>query len=307
MNGTLEISKKTMVVTGATSGIGLATAKGLAYQGAYVIGVGRSQKRCEQAEIIIRTAVPEARVIFLVADLASQRQVRELAERIRLKAAGLNQGAAPRIDVLINNAGTFSRWFTATPEGIELQLAVNHLAPFLLTHELMPLLKAAPAGRVVTVSSGSHYRTRINWNDIELRNHYNCLRAYKQSKLANVLFSFELNRRLRACVRDSNPNIRAYAVDPGLVNTEIGLKATNGLVRWIWNHRRRSGVDPAAGAATSIYLASEPSVQTAQEVYWKNCRPRRPSRYSEREDAAQRLWEISERMCGINSADYGLG
>lgn len=304
MDLNMNLSNQTIVVTGATSGIGLATTTELVRRGAFVIGVGRSPERCEQAEITIKAANPNGRVVFLIADLASQKQIRELAEQIRLKSASLGKGAkqeCARIDVLINNAGTFSGWFIATAEGFELQLAVNHLAPFLLTHELMPLLKAAPAGRVITVSSGSHYRTRINWNDIELRKHYNCLRAYKQSKLANVLFSSELNRRL-----GPNATVRGYAVDPGLVNTEIGLKGTNGLVKWIWTKRRQGGVDSAAGAATSIYLASEPSVQAAQEVYWKKCRPKRPSRYSEQEDAAFRLWEISERMCGINSADFGL-
>jgi NAD(P)-dependent dehydrogenase (short-subunit alcohol dehydrogenase family) len=305
MDREYDLSDKTIVVTGATSGIGLATATELAHRGAYVIGVGRSQERCELAETKIRTVAPEARVTFLMADLASQKQVRELAERIRRKAA--SEGKSARIDALINNAGTFSGWFIATAEGFELQLAVNHLAPFLLTHELMPLLKAAPAGRVITVSSGSHYRTRINWNDIELRRHYNCLRAYKQSKLANVLFSFELNRRLRANARGPNATVRGFAVDPGLVNTEIGLKGTSGLVKWIWTKRRQGGVDPAAGADTSLYLASEPSVQTVEDVYWEKRRPKRPSRYSQRIDAAQRLWEVSERMCGVNSADYGLG
>ena len=189
-----------------------------------------------------------------------------------------------------------------TADGFELQLAVNHLAPFLLTHELLSLLRAAPAGRVITVSSGSHYRTRMNWTDLQLRKRYGGLRAYKQTKLANVLFTAELNRRL-----GSRSTIRAFAADPGLVNTEIGLKGTSGLARWVWSRRRLGGASPAEGAATSVYLASEPDVQWSEEIYWRDCQPRTPSGNARRADDARRLWELSEKMCGIDSGDYGLG
>jgi NAD(P)-dependent dehydrogenase (short-subunit alcohol dehydrogenase family) len=299
MDARQSLSGKTIVVTGATSGIGLATATQLASRGAFIIGVGRSQSRCLQAEKTIRNACSEAKVEFLVADLSSLNQIRELAEGIRREAAGKRNGY---IDVLINNAGTVSSWYVSTAEGFELQFAVNHLAPFLLTHELMPLLKAAPFGRVITVSSGSHYHTRIHWKDILLRRHYNCLLAYKQSKLANILFSCELNRRL-----GSGASVHAYAVDPGLVNTEIGLKGTAGITRWVWMKRSNRGVQPSDAAVSVAFLAADPSVQGRQDVYWKECRPLRPSHYSQREDIAGRLWELSEGMCGIESADYGLG
>ncbi|HZD56534.1 MAG TPA: SDR family NAD(P)-dependent oxidoreductase, partial [Anaerolineales bacterium] len=179
-------------------------------------------------------------------------------------------------------------------DGYELQFAVNHLAPFLLTLELLPLLKKAPHARVITVSSGSHRNTRMHWQDVMLRRGYNTLRAYKQSKLANVLFTFELNRRL-----GEDSSIRAYAADPGLVNTEIGSKGTSGLVRWIWEKRRAGGVNPEQGAETVVYLAASSSVGGSREVYWKDCRPVQASRYAQRAEEAARLWELSEHLCGV--------
>lgn len=293
-----NLTGQTMVVTGATAGIGLATATELARRGAFVIGVGRSPARCDEAQAAIRTACPGARTTYCIADLSSLKQVRELAAEIQKRATEAGSGA---VDALINNAGAFSSWYATSAEGFELQLAVNHLAPFLLTHELLGALKAAPTGRVVTVSSSSHYWTWINWNDIQLRKHYNCLWSYKRSKLANVLFTRELNRRL-----GNDSAVRAFAADPGLVNTEMGSKASVGIARFVWSRRRQGGVSTAEGAATSVFLASEPSIQDSPDIYWKDCRPKSPSRFSRRDDYARRLWEMSERMCNITSADYGL-
>jgi NAD(P)-dependent dehydrogenase (short-subunit alcohol dehydrogenase family) len=290
MNNT-HLTGKTIVLTGATSGIGLQTAIQLSGGGAEVIGVGRSAERCRQAEETIRKTCPEARIHYLVTDLSSLGQVRGLAARIREVLA---QDGKKHIDVLINNAGTVSSWYTSTEDGFELQFAVNHLAPFLLTHELLPLLGAADEGRVITISSGSHYRTRINWRDILLRKHYNCLSAYKQSKLANVLFCTEFNRRV-----NPGSSVRAFAIDPGLVNTDIGFKGTTGIARWIWQKRSSSGIAPADAASSVVYLAGEPAIKNTSHVYWKECKPLEPSKYSQREDEAGRLWELSEKMCGI--------
>jgi retinol dehydrogenase-12 len=292
-----RLADKSVVITGATAGIGLATACGLARKGAYIIGVGRAAERCGQAKAVILDHCAEARVDFCVADLSSRQQIMRLAADIEEKLASDRR---PCLDVLINNAGAFSSFYVSTPEGFELQWAVNHLAPFLLTHALMPLLQAAPAGRVVTVSSGSHYHTRIHWKDVMFRRHYGCLRAYKQSKLANVLFTCELNRRL-----GPTSTVRAYAADPGLVNTEIGLKGTTGLACMIWKRRRCRGASPAKGAATSIHLASAPNLD--DELYWKECAPKSPSPYSKNAGAAGRLWALSAQMCGIRSSDYGIG
>ena len=190
---TMELKEKTFVLTGATSGIGLAVANLLAERGAFLIGVGRSTARCAEVESHLRSTHPHAQIEYCVADLSLQEQVRRLAEEIRLK---LQSHQAKTLEGLINNAGTFTYQISLTSEMFEMQWAVNHLAPFLLTHELLSLLRAAPGGRVVTVSSGSHYNTRLKWKDLQLKNGYNPLLAYKQSKLANVLFTAELNRRL---------------------------------------------------------------------------------------------------------------
>ncbi|NMB96679.1 MAG: SDR family NAD(P)-dependent oxidoreductase, partial [Clostridiaceae bacterium] len=244
-----NLAGKTVVISGATSGIGLATAKEMAGYGAFVIGVGRSEQRCRLAEEEIRKSHVNAKITYIVADLSLLREVRKLSERI--KEIVHNEGK-DCIDVLVNNAGTFSSWYISTEEGFELQFAVNYLAPFLLTNQLLPLLKAAPTGRIINLSSGSHYRTKIRWNDIMMRKHYNCLMVYKQTKLANVLFTAELNRRLRKDSRNCaniyksndtgvNSIVCAFAVDPGLVNTQIGLKGTTGIAKWIWKKRSRKG------------------------------------------------------------------
>jgi retinol dehydrogenase 12 len=289
---------KTFLVTGATSGIGLSTAETLAKLGAAVIGVGRSEERCRKSEARLRSLYPQAKITYCTADLSLQSEVRRLAVDIRDRIAPFGEGA---LDGLVNNAGVFAYWLTLTAEGFEMQWAVNHLAPFLLTHELMPLLKAAPSARIVTVSSASHYNTRLRWSDIQLRRNYNGLLAYKQTKLANVLFTSELNRRL-----GDEMDIRAYAADPGLVNTEIGLKDSSMISRLIWNMRRKRGCPPQKPAEEIAFLLGLPPLPAARPVYWKDGRPKTPSRFARDEQAACDLWALSERMCAIQSADYGL-
>jgi NAD(P)-dependent dehydrogenase (short-subunit alcohol dehydrogenase family) len=291
-----KLKGKTFVVTGATSGIGLAASQLLAGQAAFLIGVGRSAERCTRVESQLRSSFPQAQVEYCVADLSMQEQVHRLAVDIRAK---LQAQETKILDGLINNAGAFTYWMTLTSEGFEMQWAVNHLAPFLLTHNLLPLLQAAPAGRVVTVSSGSHYHTRLKWSDLQLRHGYNCLLAYKQTKLANVLFTAELNRRL-----GEQSNLRAFAADPGLVFTEMGFKGNPALVRWIWDRRRRSGVTPEHSARGVVYLATEPSIQYSPEIYWKDCHPKAPNPYALDEKAARRLWNLSEQMCGIETGKF---
>ncbi len=289
-----SVREKTFVLTGATSGIGLAVVEDLVREGASVIGVGRAAERCKQTEEHLQTLHPDGgRAAVLVADLSIQANVRRLACDIQEQLAAWG---TTRLDGLINNAATVPFWQTLTPEGFDMQWAVNHLAPFLLTHELLPLLKAAPDARVITVSSASHYGTRLNWEDIQLRRHYNPLRAYGQTKLANVLFTAELNRRL-----GSNSTVHAFAADPGLVNTEIGLKSNSFLARWIWDLRRRGGISTEESAKGILFLATEPSIQDSAEVYWKYGQPKAPSAYAQNPQAARQLWELSAQMCGLNN------
>lgn len=288
---------KIVVITGATSGIGLATAKELARKGAVVIGAGRSREHCEIALSAVKNLYPEAKITYLTADLSSLTEVAGLAAEIRNMLAA---NGYEHIDTLINNAGTVSSWYVSTVDGFELQFAVNHLAQFRLTYELLPLLGRSPGGKVISVSSGSHYRTKIHWKDVMLRKHYNCLLAYKQTKLANVLFVSELNRRLAAV----ESSVRVFAADPGLVDTEIGLKGTDAIVKKIWKMRSKRGTPVEQPARSIAWLALEPGARRSGEIYWKDCLPLKPSRYSQREDVAERFWELSERMCGIK---YSFG
>jgi NAD(P)-dependent dehydrogenase (short-subunit alcohol dehydrogenase family) len=298
------LAGKTIVVTGATSGIGLAAAEKLVRLGAALIGVGRSGARCREAQKRLLASNPEADVVYCSADLSLQSQVRSLGAEIR---DILDSNGKASLDGLVNNAGTFTWWLTLTPEGFEMQWAVNHLAPFLLTHELLPCLRSAPEGRVVIVSSASHFSGRLDWDDLQLRRHYNGLRAYANTKLANVLFALEFNRRMAP-----GSHLRAFAADPGLVKTDIGLKGTPALVRWAWQWRRRGGVSPQKSAAGIVFLLSEPSLnggsspngknspQDSAGVYWKDGQPKQASRFALDEQAAARLWRQSERMCGID-------
>jgi NAD(P)-dependent dehydrogenase (short-subunit alcohol dehydrogenase family) len=286
-----SLNENTYVVTGATSGIGLATTDQLVKQGAAVIGIGRSQERCDQAKTHLLGIKPKARVVYCLADLSLQSEIRAL--RGKIEGAMVEIGEK-HLDGLVNNAGTFTYWLSLTPEGFEKQWAVNHLAPFLLTHELLPLLLAAPAARVVTVSSGSHYQGRLNWDDLQLLRRYNGLRAYQNTKLANVLFTLEFNRLM-----GPNGTVRGFAADPGLVNTDIGLKGTPPFVRWFWKQRSAGGKPPEVPAAGIVFLLTEPSLQNANDIYWKYNQVKRASKRALNQDDAFRLWSASELMCGI--------
>lgn len=287
----MELLQKTFVVTGATSGIGLACAVALVREGADVIGVGRSTERCSQVEANLHGQNPASRIHYLVADLSQQVEIHRLAARIKECLAADGKTA---LDGLVNNAGTYTYWLSLTPDGIETQWAVNHLAGFLLTRELMPLLEAAPFARVVTVSSDSHHGARIQWDDPQLRRRYNGLAAYGNTKLANILFTLELNRWL-----GSGSRVRAFAVDPGLVKTDIAMKGTPPLVGWLWKVRRSGGTGAEVPARCIKYLLMDASVQTSTQIYWKNCRPAHASRNALDTDAATRLWALSERQCGM--------
>jgi NAD(P)-dependent dehydrogenase (short-subunit alcohol dehydrogenase family) len=281
---------KTYLVTGATSGIGLAIMEELARKGHQLIGVGRSAERCQNNQDKLKDSHPECRIQYLTADLSRQSQIHGLAIQVKKT---LESWRVDGLDGLINNAGTFTYWQKLTTEGFETQWAVNHLAPFLLTNLLIPLLEKKVSSRVITISSGSHYNARLNWSDIQGLERYNPLKAYKHTKLANVLFTAELNRRL-----GSESNLRAFAADPGLVNTSIGEKTSSRIAQGIWNRRRKKGISPARSAAGIIHLL-EGKLEDMPDLYWKHGKAKKPNPFAMDQDHGWRLWEISAQMTGV--------
>jgi len=282
---------KNILVTGASSGIGYQAALDLARAGAFVILHGRDETRCENARAAILESNPGAAVAYLVADLSSQRQVRRLAE----EAGVLLAQHGGKLDVLVNNAGLYSSSRVTTEDGIELTFAVNHLAPFLLTHLLLPALSRAPEGRVLGVSSASHYHSFLS----PLKAHnpalYIGLPAYATSNLSRVLFSAEFNRRT------SSPNLHAWSIDPGLVDTEIGLKDKGRISRWVWKSRKNHGTSTEIPSRTIMHLVTSPFNQVASDLYWKDSAPKPPNPASRDPMLAARLWELSCRLCGISN------
>lgn len=284
------MKNKSIVVTGATAGIGFQTALDFAADGNFVIGIGRNPQRGEECQQKIIESVPEAKIQFLTADLSSQKQIRSLSVQIsRL----LDENDFSGLDVLVNNAGLFMGKKEFTEDNIETTFAVNHLAPFLLTNLLLTRLRQSSDSRVITVSSDSHYHTRMIPEKARNPLIYFGLWAYQVSKLSNVLFSLELNQLQHG----KAPH--AFAVDPGLVNTEIGLKDTGGLAKLVWRSRKKLGVSPKIPAQTILFLASDPDVIHSQAIYWHECKPKQPSRAALDTKMARRLWIESCKLCNL--------
>jgi NAD(P)-dependent dehydrogenase (short-subunit alcohol dehydrogenase family) len=265
---------KVCVVTGATGGIGRATARGLAERGATVLLVARDAARGAALREEIARGAGNERVHLFRADLSSREQVRAVAGEIA--------AAHPRVDVLVNNAGVYSFRRQESVDGIELTWAVNHLAPFLLTRLLMEPLRAAGGARVIAVSSEAHRFARIPWHDMAMRRYFG-LRAYNVTKLANILFTRELARRAEG--------ITAHALHPGVVATEIlmgGFPPLRLFRRFLRTHEQ--------GASTPVFLATAPEAAAATGLYWIDERPVDPSPAAQDDGAARRLWEWSEEM-----------
>jgi len=281
---------KTILITGATSGIGLASAAILSNMGAYVIGVGKDPERNEKAKREILLKIPNAKIEYLLANLASQAQVRKLSQEVRDL---FDKHGEESLDVLVNNAGIYLEKKQYSEEGIEKTFAVNHLAPFLLTHELLDLLKNSKQPRVLTVTSYSHRTTPIILRNLPDPRPYIGLLAYKRSKLCNVLFTYELNRRV-------DGKILAFAVDPGLVNTSIASKGSAGISDLVWRFRRNQGTSPEVPARTIAYLSGSEGVETSRGYYFKDCTPITPSKLAKNEQLANELWELSCELTGVD-------
>ena len=269
---------RTVLVTGATSGIGRATALSLAAMGAHVAITGRDRGRTEDAAREIRAAGGRDVDVF-VADLSSQAQVRRLASKV---LEGLS-----RIDVLINNVGGYWSTRHVTGDGLERTFALNHLAPFLLTDLLLNRLERSAPARVVTVASNAHATGRIDFDDLQGEQSYSGGQAYSQSKLANVLFTYQLAERLRGSA------VTANVLHPGFVRTSFGAEDPARIQRLLVPFLRPVMKSPARGAATSVHLASAAELETVSGRYFANRRPTRSSARSYDRAVAARLWEAS--------------
>ncbi|HEU4885664.1 MAG TPA: SDR family oxidoreductase [Longimicrobium sp.] len=268
------------VVTGATAGIGQAAAMELARRGATVVLVARNAERAERTRAEVVRAAGHDRVSVVLADLSVQAQVRAAAAQILERW--------PAVHVLLNNAGLYTRRREESADGIEMQLAVNHLAPFLLTNLLLDRLRASGPARVVCTSSGGHHFAKPRWDDLEMRTGYNGLRQYCNTKLYNVLFARELARRVPPLALTAN------ALHPGVVATEILLGAWAPLRLF-----KRFMRTPEQGARTAVYLASSPDVAAVTGDYFQDERPAAASPAALDDDAARRLWELSARLTGL--------
>ncbi len=276
---------RAIIVTGATSGIGFEICRQLAALGYLVLGIGSQPESCQRAKDNLASENLPVQPVFLAADLVQQHEVlrvsSELSDLLDQSGCGLH--------ALISNAGCVRSWYATSDEGYEHQFALNHLAGFLLTHQLLPRLSAS-GGRVLLTGSGSHQGARINWDDVMFSRRYYPLQAYKQSKLCNLLFALEFNNRYHST------GLGACVVDPGLVKTDIGNKQTGFLVDTVWRLRKHLGQDPAVPAKTYIDLCNHTLIPS--ELYWHNSTPRPYSR-AVRADIAQQLFEMSEMLCGI--------
>ena len=274
---------RTVLVTGGTGGIGRATALGLACMGANLAITGRDRSRAEDAAREIRAATG-AQVDVLVGDLSSQAEVRRLASEALERL--------DHIDVLVNNVGGYWNTRHVTPDGLERTFALNHLAPFLLTNLLLDRLKQGPA-RVVTVASNAQTQGSIDFDDLQGERSYSGARAYSQSKLANLLFSYELARHLR------NTSVTANAVHPGMVRTAFGAEDPGRVQRLLVPVMRPFMKAPAGGATTSIHVASAPSLDSETGRYFANNKPAQSSKASYDLDAAARLWQVCADMVAL--------
>lgn len=280
---------KICMVTGATSGIGEATAFELAQKGAAVIVVGRNPQKGADTVDKIKSRSGNSSVNFMLSDLSSQKDIRRLAEQFKSRYQ--------RLDVLVNNAGGKFLSRQETADGYEMTFALNHLAYFLLTNLLIDLLKASGNARIINISSGAHSGcSRINFDDLQFKNGYIGKKAYEHSKLANVLFTYELDRRLKGT------GITVNAVNPGGVITNFCRN--NGWVSWAKHVAAhllaRNLIGPTEGAKTSVYLAASPDVEGVSGKYFSNLKAVRSSDASYDEDSARRLWDVSLKLTGLS-------
>ena len=274
----------TAVVTGANTGIGREIARGLARQGTRVILACRDDAKGEAARAFITADIGKTPVELVHLDLASLDSVRQCAAEIKKRV--------DRLDVLVNNAGVSVGSRRRTPDGIEWDLGVNHVGPFLFTNLLLDLLKRSAPSRIVTVASAMHRRAKLDFDDFQAARGWTMVRAYSVSKLHNVLFTYELARKL------AGTGVTVNCMNPGLVRSELYRSFTNQplIFRMLL---KLIGRTPEKGAETAVFLALEPSLVEITGAYYDNLKPVRSSKITYDDSVARKSWEVTERLAGL--------
>lgn len=281
---TQGLKDRVVVVTGANSGIGLETAPGLAGRGAHVVMVSRDRQKGERAAEDVRRGTGNPRVDLLLADLSSQAEVRRLADDVLERY--------PRVHVLLHNAGVILPERRLSPDGIEMNLAVNHLAPFLLTALLQDRLIESRPARVVNVGSDSQQRAKLDLDDLHSRHRYSMFGAYGRSKLLQTICTYELARRL------SGRGVTANILHPGAVRTGLGDELS-GVLSGVWWVMSRFLLSPEQGAQNSIYVAAAPELEGVTGQYFVKRRPAKSNPLSYDEALAGQVWELSAQLVGL--------
>jgi NAD(P)-dependent dehydrogenase (short-subunit alcohol dehydrogenase family) len=283
MASNTQLRGKTCLVTGANSGIGVETARGLAMMDATVVMLCRDPERGAAARVEIERASGNRNLRLMICDLASQKSIREFAERFK--------NDYKRLDVLVNNAGVFLRGRSLTEDGIESTFAINHLGYFLLTGLVLDLLKRSAPSRIVNVASTAHRYAKLEINSWVTGRDYSGFGAYANSKLANVLFTYELARGLQGTA------VTANCLHPGGVGTNLFRPLPVFMQALI----KLMTISPARGARTPVYLASSPDVESVSGKYFVRCREAASSEASYNVEAARALWDVSAQLTGTGS------
>lgn len=274
-----------ILITGGSAGMGKAAAIELAKTSATVVILCRSKEKGEKALIDIKNESKNNNLDLFICDLGNMASIRKFVEDFKKKYKKLN--------VLINNAGVILPGRHETSDGLELQFGVNHLGPFLLTNLLLETILNSAPSRIVNVASDAHKVGKIHFKDINLKNNYNLIKAYSQSKLANILFTYELSKRLE------NTGVTVNCLHPGAVATEMGVNRTTGFGTTITKLLKPFFLTPLQGATTAIYLASSDEVQGVTGKYFYKKKPIRSSKLSYDKESSEKLWRLSEEITGL--------
>ncbi len=282
MSELIDLSGKIIMITGANSGIGKATALGLAEMDATIVMVCRNRERGEAAQKELKEVTGNSNIDLLIADLSSQQAIRDLVDEFKSKYQQLH--------ILINNAGIVLSKRHTTVDGMETVFAVNYLAPFLLTNLLLDVLKASAPARIVNITSELHKRAKMDFDDLQSEKNYGAFWTYNKSKLALILFTYELARRIEGT------GVNINVVHPGVIRTNLGRDMN-------WFSRAFTKVffkSPKKGAKTPIYVATSPDLEGVNGKYFANKREKKSSKESYDEADAKRLWQISAELTGLS-------